>query len=57
MENKKTLANMVIRFGIIGDTLLVYLLRKNLWRHSFCKCYFLYLPFQFYLGLCGKTEK
>lgn|GEM_PF-5923426 len=48
---------MVIRFGIIGDTLLVYLLGKNLWRHSFCKCYFLYLPFQFYLGLCGKTEK
>ena len=30
MENKKTLANMVIRFGIIGNTLLVYLLGKNL---------------------------
>ena len=48
---------MVIRFRVIGNTLLVYLLGKNLERHSFCKCYFLYLLFQFYLGLRGKTEK
>jgi|GEM_PF-2888007 len=30
MKNKKILANMVIRFRVIGNTLLVYLLGKNL---------------------------